>query len=265
MDRVCYWTVANNEYVHLASALVFSARKVGVTEDFLVFGDREVRGAKFFRADIPPSERWGCWFKFRFLERFLVNLDYDYFVWLHSENFFVRKPRSVLSLMCGSPMHCFLECDIGDSRNSRKDWWGCPNKRLVELYRERGVISEKCYNVNGGFFVIKRSFISEFIRIVDDFYEFCLGMGFRFVDEVPLAYVMQLVCGDCGLHTSKFNRDFWNCDWVGNWVDKIPDGSGWWSEHYMTGVRELVNPDVVHAMRCKDKLIEYGKHAKIRS
>ena len=260
MARLCFWTAANGDYVHMARAMVLSARKVGMAEDFLFLGDREVPDTKFVKAEWVPDERWGCWFKFRYLKRYLAGLDYDFFAWLDSDNYFVRKPRNVLSMMHGSPLHSFLECDLTSPSNRRTDWWNCPNQRLVELYREKGIASRRIFNVNGGFFIIKRSFIDEFVRITDEFYQHCLGGGYRFVDEVPLAYATQLVCGDSEMHTAELNQDVWACDWTNNFVDRLPDGQAWQGEHYMMGTKHAVNPAIVHAMRCKGPMIEAGKN-----
>ena len=50
MARLCFWTAANGDYVHMARAMVLSARKVGMAEDFLFLGDREVPDTKFVKA-----------------------------------------------------------------------------------------------------------------------------------------------------------------------------------------------------------------------
>jgi hypothetical protein len=260
MAKVCFWTATNGDYNYMAKAMVLSARKVGMTDDFLVLSDKEVSGAKFIKAEWIPDERWGCWFKFRYLKRYLAGLDYDYLAWLDAENYFVRKPRNVLSMMHGSPLHSFLECDLTCPSNKRTDWWDCPNWKVVQMYRNMGVASRRIFNVNGGFFIIKRSFIDEFVRITDEFYQYCLKAGYRFVDEVPLAYATQLVCGDSEMHVGDVNQDVWACDWTNAYVNRLPDGQPWLAEHYMLGVKQAVNPAIVHAMRCKEPLIEIGKH-----
>jgi hypothetical protein len=218
----------------------------------LVLGDTPVSGATFIKAEIPQSEKWGCYFKFTFLERYLKTLDYDYLVWLDAENYFVRKPQiTIEQLMQGSPIHTFLECDMVPATNARKEWWGCPSDQLIKFYRDQGVVSKKIYNVNGGFFAIMRSFIPQFTRLAFGFKDYCARHGYTFVDEVPLSYVTHLCCGDVELHTLDKFSDIWGCDWTDNYVDKLPDGREWMATNYMTNQKHLVNPDVVHAMRCK--------------
>lgn len=256
--KCCWWTAADGEYTYQAQALVHSFRAVGMQDDFVLFGDKPVKFAKFVQAEIPANEKWGCWFKFTYLKRYLEQMDYDYFIWLDSENFFVRKPRNILSLMHGSPLHSCLEGNLNE-KCSRADWWDCSNEKHVKFFRDRGVISNKIYNLNGGFFIIKKTFIPEFMRLAYDFYEYCAVNGHKFVDEVPLAYVTQLVCGDSELHNLSMTADVWGCDWTGEFKDKVPDGSEWAAQHYMQGYRYMTNPAIVHAMRSKPALTELGK------
>jgi hypothetical protein len=80
-------------------------------------------------------------FKFTYLRDAVKRLNYDYFVWLDSDNYFVRHPGDVLRVLAGAPVHATLESDLCRSGNQRSDWWGCPNAEFVNLMRAKGVRS----------------------------------------------------------------------------------------------------------------------------
>ncbi len=64
-------------------------------------------------------------FKFDFLQKQAARLNYDYFVWLDADNYFVRHPGEVLSVLGGDAIHACLESNMCALDNLRPDWWGC--------------------------------------------------------------------------------------------------------------------------------------------
>jgi hypothetical protein len=106
----CYWSVADGDYARMFGATVKSARQVGVFKDFHVWADRPVPGAICHESG--PFEKWGCLFKLLFLRDAVGKLNYDYFVWLDTDTWFVRNPGDVLRVLKGAPLHIALESDV---------------------------------------------------------------------------------------------------------------------------------------------------------
>ena len=137
MSSFCYWTIGDGEYGRLADRLVQSARAVGVTDDFHVWSDRDIGNCVVHKVGSFLKAHY--LFKLRFLKDEVCKLDYDYFVFLDADNFFVRKPDDVLSVMQLSPIHVSLESCCFYSGNKRPDWWGCPLGKYDELMRSAAV------------------------------------------------------------------------------------------------------------------------------
>lgn len=255
-QRYCYWSVVDGDYAVMAQAVIRSARRVGVFKDFHIWSDRPVEGAICHNAG--QFEKWGCLFKLVFLRDQVQKLNYDYFVWLDMDAYFVRNPGDVLRVLQGSPLHVSLESNLCAARNLRLDWWGCPNRQFAEMMRAKGVRSNAIFNVNGGFFIVHRDVISTLFQLTQDFWTWSQTRGFTFNDEPLLAYGMQMLCGNPYVHTLRETADVWASDWTGSYRDRLPDGQAWWFVDYFTEERVPVNPAIVHAMRSKQALIAEG-------
>jgi hypothetical protein len=254
--RYCFWTVVDGEYAIMAQAMVNSARNVGVFRDFHIWTDRSIAGAVCH--EMGQVEKWGCLFKLTFLRDAVRRLDYEYFVWLDSDTYFVRHPGNVLRVLGGSPIHISLESDICLPHNRRPDWWDCPNAQFAALMRSKGVRSKSVFNVNGGFFIVHRDAVETVFNLAYDFWQFSRAQGFTFNDEPLLAYAMQMLCGNPYAHTLRQTADLWASDWTGCFRDQLPDGQSWWFVDYFTGENLPVNPAIVHAMRSKTALLKYA-------
>jgi len=259
MKRYCYWSLATGDYAKMFAATIRSARQCGVFKDFHVWSDQVVPGAICHEAG--PVERWGCLFKLTYLRDAVSKLDYEYFVWLDTDTWFVRNPGDVLRVLSGSPIHLALESDVCKPENRRRDWWDCPNTKFAELMRRRGVRSKAIFNVNGGFFVIHRDAVHTVYNLAHEFWEFCRGEGFTFNDEPLLAYAMQMLCGNPYAHTIRQDTGLWASDWTGCFADTLPDGQPWWFVDYFTEEKLPINPAIVHAMRSKKALLEAAEPA----
>lgn len=255
--RYCYWSVVDGDYSPMMAAVIHSAREVGVFRDFHVWSDQPVAGAIHHPAG--RFDKWGCLFKLFFLRDAVSKLNYDYFIWLDSDMWFVRNPGDPLRLMRGSPLHIALEGDLTRPENLRQEWWECPNPLFVQLMHQRGVRSHRIFNVNGGLFIIHRDAIDTVYRLAFDFWQFCKAQGFTFNDEPLLAYAMHMLCGNPYAHTLRESLDFWASDWTGNFKDRIPTNEPWWFCDYFTNERISVNPAIVHAMRSKPALTDLGR------
>ncbi|MHB8520226.1 MAG: hypothetical protein ACYDH9_05660 [Limisphaerales bacterium] len=254
--RYCYWSVVNRGYADMMKSTVQSARRAGVFKDFHIWTDRPIAGARCHSARNVDLSYY--LFKIHFLRDAVKALNYDYFVWLDADTYFVRNPGDVLRVLQGSPVHATLEADAAAPNNRRPDWWGCPLSKYAKLMRFKGVNSNSIFNVNAGFWIVHHDVIDTFCDLALDFWHFCKHFGWEFTEEPPLAYAMHMLCGNPYRHTIGQTSDLWASDWLGCYFDSLPDGRPWMFEDYFSGERCLVNPAIVHAMRCKDALIADG-------
>jgi hypothetical protein len=177
-QRYCYWSVVDGTYAEMMQGVVDSARQVGVFKDFHVWTDRPINGA--ICHSLKDFDKTLYLFKLRFLRDEVSKLDYDYFVWLDADTFFVRNPGDVLRLMQGSPVHSSLESDACLAANVRPDWWGCPLKDYATLMRFLGVRSRAIYNVNAGFWIVHHDVITRFCELAYEFWDLATRAGFEF-------------------------------------------------------------------------------------
>lgn len=251
--RFCYWSVASGPYAAMMATTIRSARAVGVDTDFHVWSDRPVPGAMTHPAgDYDPHLYL---FKFRFLRDEVARLNYDYFVFLDADTFFVRHPGDVLRALHGAPLHAVLESDCTRPSNVRPDWWGCPLPVFASLMHERGVTSRAVFNTNAGFWIVHHDVIARATELALGFWEFCRTRGYEFTEEAPLAYVGHLFAGNPRQHTLETHPELWASDWTGVFAGRLPDDRVWDFEDYLDGHKIAVNPAIVHCMRSKPELI----------
>lgn len=255
-DRYCFWSVVDGEYAPMMQAVVDSARRVGVFKDFHVWTDEPIRGA--ISHPVETFDKKLYLFKLKFLRDEVSRLDYDYFVWLDADCYFVRDPGDLLRVMHGSPVHSSLESDACAPDSVREDWWDCSLKNYVTLMRFMGVRSRAIYNVNAGFWVVHHDVIQRFYELAYDFWDLANRAGFEFTEEPPLAYATHMLCGNPYVHTLRQTADLWASDWTGCYKDRLPDGKPWEFVDYFSFQSYTVNPAIVHAMRSKEVLIELG-------
>jgi hypothetical protein len=238
----------------MMNTVVHSARQVGVFKDFHIWSDQPVAGA--IHHPTAKFDKAHYLFKFMFLRDAVKHLNYEYFIWLDADTYFVRNPGDVLAVLQGSPVHASLESDACLSSNKRPDWWGCPLPKYVELMREKGVISKSVFNVNAGFWIVHHDVIDGFFQLCFEFWHHCQNKGFVFTEEAPLAYATHMLCGNPYEHVLRATSDVWASDWTGCHADKLPDAKPWLFTDYFNGERYLVSPAIVHAMRSKRVLLE---------
>ena len=93
-SRYCFWSVADGPYANMLQASVRSARRVGVFKDFHLWSDRLVPEAICHLTGPFDKRLW--LFKLAFLRQQVSRLNYDYFVWLDADTWFVRHHGDVL-------------------------------------------------------------------------------------------------------------------------------------------------------------------------
>lgn len=258
-SKWCYWSVADGPHGEMMAGCIKSARSVGVKEDFHIWSDKDIPGAIVHK--IGNYDKKNYLFKLRFLRDEVSKLDYDWFVFLDADNFFVRHPGNLPEQLCKiDPLHVTLESLTMANNCIRKDWWGIPlevyNKKLIE----NGVRNQLLFNTNAGFFIVHKSIISQMCNLAMKFWENCQASGYsETTEEPPLAYVGHLLVSKLEPHTLQSTSSIWASDWTGAWTDKLPNGSEWEFTDYMIGIKFKINPAIVHVMRAKQTLINYGK------
>lgn len=250
--RFCYWSVANGPYAEMMTCCIRSARAAGVGEEFHVWTDRPIPGA--ICHSCGDFEFNNYLFKFEFLKR-MPKLDFEFFVFLDADNYFVRHPGDVIAYTKGAPVHVVLESDCTKPFSVRSDWWGCPLPEYARLMREAGVRSRAIFNTNAGLWIVHRDVIDRMVEIALAFWDRCRSRGFQFTEEAPLAYVGHMLMGNPYAHVLEFDSQLWASDWTGCFANRLPDGQPWLFEDYLDGRRFLVDPAIVHCMRSKEMMV----------
>lgn len=253
----CYFScdTTSNGPAMLAT-MVSSARRVGVRENFHVFTTAEVPGAIWHALDAVDIDLKYHIFKVKLLKQ-LSDLDYDYFVWLDSDNYFVRHPGNLSNLIRNNRIWVLMESEATSPLCKHKEWWGCPIPDYVRLLTDYGVTAEKKYNTNGGMWIVRKEAVAEFVDAFLKIHEDFLRLGYLTThDETPLAVLGQHPnwVEDASLNTSPATAETWACDWQGVYAKRIPDGLPHVVEDWMTGEKRTANPAIVHAMRSKEAL-----------
>jgi hypothetical protein len=256
----CYWTVTWGDYDYIAQTMINSAKSVGIEEDFYAFTEKPIQNCFNYRLNSNIDLDQLQFFKFEYLKHEMHKLDYDYFVFIDADHFFVRKPDiSPLEIIKDSPWHSFLESPINEPETRRGDWWQIPNQTLCSLMKMSGVDCEFIRNTNGGFWICQKEFINKACDLAYEFHNFLKSHGRRVPEEVSIGYLSHLLSPVVTDRYIENYINYWASDWTEAFKDRIPDGTPWEYVSYMTLKKSTVNPAIVHAMRSKKALIEEGK------
>lgn len=257
--RTLIWSVAWGDYRYMMQSLMNSVKSVGIGHDILTFSDEPLDGVMSCELDKSIDLDFKQYWKFHYLNK-LSQIDYDLFVFIDSDHYFVRKPNRDFSEIVGSdPWHSFLESPINSQATKRDDWWGVQNAAMAQLYKEFGVTQGTVYSTNGGFWICKKEFLSHAASVGLLFRDFQKSKGLDLPEEVAIAVISHMFSKD---YSNRFHSkyiDIWASEWTGTLQNRVPDGSPWEFQEYMTNARSVVNPAIVHAMRSKSALTDQGK------
>jgi hypothetical protein len=257
--KTLIWSVAWGDYRYMLQSLMKSIRDVGINHDIITFTDQPLAGVTSCKIDEKIELDFKQYWKFHYLKK-IKNLNYDLFVFIDSDHYFVRKPSKDFSEIIGrDPWHSFLESPINSPDTRRGDWWGVQNEAMVKLYRDFGVSQRFVYSTNGGFWMSKKDFIDHASDTAFLFRDFQRGKGLDLPEEVAISVLSHLFSMDYEERFHYKYMDIWASEWTGALKDEIPDGSFWNFHEYMTMKTDSVNPAIVHAMRSKNALVENGK------
>lgn len=253
--KFCYFTGSNRTTEPpITETMIASARSVGVTEDFHAFCTRDVEGAINHGADFQFDK---FMFKIELLKR-MSALDYEYFVWVDPDNYFVRHPGDFTELLRNELIWVSMEGDVTAS-GAAKNWWGIGGSQalpsLIDTFRSFGIIGQSIWNTNAGMFIVRReaveTFCSEMYRIRDEI----VSRGFADVtEEAPLAIVGQTMVRDPASNRFANHSHIWASDWIGaSTATGLPTGRPFACKDWVTQ-QELppINPAIVHVMGKKN-------------
>ena len=258
--KICYWSISWGDYDYMVQSLVTSFKEVGMKEDFITFTEKPINNCTNYRLDKSIELDQLQFFKFEYLKKCMQQMDYDIFVFIDADHFFVRKPSiEIEDILSDSPWHSFLESPVNKRNTQRKDWWGIPNSILVKSMYQNGVLSEEIRNTNGGFWICDKNFINQAYELAYAFHNFLKTNGYTVPEEVSIAYLSHLMSPRLeNRYLEKFTN-YWASDWTENFKDIVPNDKEWEYTSYMTYEKILVKPAIVHAMRSKKALVELGK------
>jgi hypothetical protein len=257
--KTLIWSVAWGDYRYMLQSLMNSIQNVGIDHDILTFSDEPLHNVISCEIDKKIELDFKQYWKFHYLQK-LTALNYDLFVFIDSDHYFVRKPTKDFSEIIGSdPWHSFLESPINSTMTKRSDWWGVPNQKMAELYKDFGVIQDVVFSTNGGFWICKKEFLKHAAQVMFLFRDFQKQRKLDLPEEVGIAVLSHLFSVD---YTKRFHSNYldtWASEWTGYLKEKLPDGTPWEFQEYMTAKKSTVNPAIVHAMRSKNALVNFGK------
>lgn len=250
--RFCYYTGSNQiSNKPMIESMIYSARKAGVQEDIHVLSPSECKGA--INHHWPAQLGWKHMHKLVMLRDHLANLDYEYFIWLDSDTWFLRKP-DISRLIRDEMFWIQGESEATDiSKIRRGDWWGCPVANLDAEFRRWGVTDKRLWTTNGGMWIVRKEAINEVCAKALEVNEYCIKNIHRdSCDETALAICGHLFVKEPDMNRKELTGDVWFCDWMGRWTDVEPNTVPVTAEDWLTGEKwGPVQPAIVHAMRAK--------------
>lgn len=263
-NKICYWSISWGDYDYMVQSLVNSFQNVGMEKDFITFTEKPINNCINYRLDTSIDLDQLQFFKFEYLKKCMQQTDYDIFVFIDADHFFVKKPEiEVEDILSGSPWHSFLESPVNTSSTRRGDWWGIPNFNFINAIRTNGIQSKEIRNTNGGFWICNKNFINQAHSLAYQFHKYLRSNGFVVPEEVSIAYLSHLMSPKLeDRYLEKFTN-YWASDWTEVFKDKLPEYKEWEYTSYMTFEKIQVKPAIVHAMRSKKVLIENGKNQLI--
>jgi hypothetical protein len=258
--KICYWSIAWGQYSYILQSLLKSFKDVGITEDFHIFSDKKLKYAHNHQL-IPTIQLDQLqFFKFHYLKE-IAKLDYDVFVFIDADHFFVRKPDvTIEEILNGDPWHSFLESPINSTKTQRADWWSIKNQDLVKYFQNLGVTSKEIRNTNGGFWICKKYFVNEAFDLAFKCHTYLKLQNHTVPEEVSIGYISHIASKNIQNRFAEKYFNYWGSDWTSNFNGILPEDKTWEWVSYMTMEKFIINPAIVHGMRSKNALIEYGKN-----
>jgi len=254
--KICFWSIGDGKYGKMAEVMVHSAKAVGVEYDFHIWTDLpHIEGATVHPCGNFYKKYY--MFKFEFLKNEVSKLDYDYFVFLDADNYFVSNPGDMEKIIGDEKVFIQMENEATSPKMVQNNWWSIPIKYYPKFLREFGVTSKKIYNTNAGFWAVRKDAIEEFYDIAQKVFIKAHLMRFKKVtEEPPLACIGHLL-QDPEKRTFQRTKHLWASDWVGKWKNILPIKGVKWEYHdWFTAEKHAVCPAIVHGLKFKDAMLK---------
>jgi len=259
--KICYWSIAWGEYSYILQSLLKSYQDVGIKEDFHIYCDTNLKYAINHNLNTNIELDRLQFFKFNYLKYELSKLDYDIFVFIDADHFFVRKPEiEILDIIGNDKWHSFLESPVNSYKTTRRDWWGIANEDLVKYFNDLKVSTNEIRNTNGGFWICKKEFINEAYDLAFLCHNYLKSKGHVVPEEVSIGYISHISSLNITKRYAENYLKYWASDWTQNFNNVLPKNEYWQWVSYMTGETFKVKPSLVHAMRSKNALLNFGKN-----
>ena len=248
-----YYTATNqSSNTRMIEAMIRSARKRGIQEDFHTFTPGNVNGA--VNHPWEAKRPWKHMQKVEIARDHMASLGYEYVVWLDSDTWFTRHPGDLMPLLRDNAFWIQGESELTAPKLRHGDWWGCPIGRLPGEFRRFGCNQNRLWTTNGGMFIMRSDAIPELSAKAFEVYDYFLKNISRTTeDETPLAFLGHLFVEDPDLNRKELTGSTWFCDWMGRFKDVEPVGGALTAEDWLTGETwPAANPAIIHAMRAKN-------------
>ena len=162
-------TTANNErYRAIAANLILSSRQWGEYKWYLV-ADRPLNiGERFIAMPRDEQAQWNSKSESKYLLKFLSvhraieNGDETYVIHVDSDCVFFGPPPVQRLILQDRQAFAFLEGNMQSPENANRDWFWTGQERIRWLTKMPRRHPDVFYNLNGGFFGIRRNYLCEF-------------------------------------------------------------------------------------------------------
>lgn len=255
------WSVCSENECQQLQGFVNSLRNHNYSGRIVVWSEFEISGAE--TRPIDPSVMFdsnGLW-KFEYLKRVSQIEQNAIFSYFSPKHFNIRSfPSSFSSLMKDEDVFSFVENNIISPSANKNTWSGINAFQLFDAAKSFGMARDVFYNLNANHFIIKSSFINDFISLIYSVPDHLRRRGFRVNDELMLAYAINTSAKNIENMTMETNKEWYGIDWKGAFKDRLPDGLEWGMEEYFTGKIRQVNPSIIMCPNSLEKLSNLGKN-----
>lgn len=183
----CYWTVATGRHAEMAKALITSARSVGVKEDFHVITD----ASEIETSTVHPAGKFEFqqyMFKIHFLKSIISKLDYDYYVFLDADNYFVRNTKDLITSCFKNDESVFIHHQDSKKYNSQTYI-----HKYQHVFTNNGIEISDINQIDLNFWIIKKDFVGTLCHIASELFDFDKQEKITDHSEYPLlTYVGHL-------------------------------------------------------------------------
>lgn len=255
------WSVCQDYNCPQLQGFVKSLRDNGYDGRILVWSEFEINGAETKPLDpsiiLDPAGMW----KFDYLKKMAAIEQDAIFAYFSPFHYVVKSlPGSFSELIKDNDIFCFLESNIISNFSVRKTWMNINNFNIYDMARSYGMVKDGFYNLNANHFIIKSSYIENFIKLRNEMPDFLRKRSANINDELVLSMIVNAVCKDVDGLLLKNNENWYGIDWKGFFKSKLPNSMIWDSEDYFTGKVRGISPAIVMCPNSSDALTNFGKN-----